>query len=203
MERVGADTGLSAPTLGLLGALPVLFFGVGSALVTRPHRRFGPDAVIAVALLAITAGLVLRSLPVIGALWVGSAVIGLGIAAGNVLAPAVIKREQPLRIPLVTAVFTAVMGVVAALASGVVVPVSDATGGGWRLPVAGFAVVSALVSVVWLRRARQARTVPLRAPLPAGRALPAEGRDRSEERRVGKGCGGRRVGGGAGRTTAG
>ncbi len=159
IDRIGADTGLGATALGLLGALPVLGFGVGSLLAHRPAVRFGLERVIAVALLALAAGLVLRSLPVPGALWVGTAVIGLAIAAGNVLAPAVVKRDQPRRIALVTACFTAVMSTTAAVASGVAVPVSDAWGGGWRLPLASFAVVVGLVAVVWGVRAARVRAV--------------------------------------------
>lgn len=153
IDRIGADTGLGPTALGLLGALPVLGFGVGSALAHRPAVRFGLERVIAVALLALAAALVLRSLPVPGALWVGTAVIGLAIAAGNVLAPAVVKRDQPHRIALVTACFTAVMSTTGAVASGIAVPVSDAWGGGWRQPLAGSAAVVGVVAVVWAVRA--------------------------------------------------
>lgn len=175
IDRIGADTGMGATALGLLGALPVLGFGVGSALAHRPAVRFGLERVIAVALLALAAGLVLRSLDVPGVLWVGTAVIGLAIAAGNVLAPAVVKRDQPHRIALVTACFTAVMSTTGAVASGIAVPVSDAWGGGWRLPLAGFAVVVGVVAAVWVVRA--VRTGPAEAPeLPAvAGAEPAAG----------------------------
>lgn len=162
IDRIGADTGMGATALGLLGALPVLGFGVGSALAHRPAVRFGLERVIAVALLALAGGLVLRSLDVPGVLWVGTAVIGLAIAAGNVLAPAVVKRDQPHRIALVTACFTAVMSTTGAVASGIAVPVSDAWGGGWRLPLAGFAVVVAVVAAVWGVRA--VRSGPAEAP---------------------------------------
>lgn len=168
IDRIGTDTGLSTTALGLLGAVPVIGFGVGSALVHRPAVRFGPERVIAVALLLLAGAVVLRSLPVPGALWVGTAGLGVAIAAGNVLAPAVIKREQPHRIALVTACFTAVMSTTAATASGLAVPVSDAWGGGWRLPLGAFAGVVAVVAVLWVVRAR--RTPPHPTPATAARA---------------------------------
>jgi len=158
LERIGADTGLSAAALGLLGALPVIGFGVGSALVHRPAVRFGLERVIAAALLLLAGAVVLRSLPVPGALWVGTAVLGTVIAGGNVLAPAVIKRDHPGRIALLTACFTAVMGTVAALGSGLAVPVSDALDGSWRLPLAGFALLIAPVAVLWAVRALRSRS---------------------------------------------
>lgn len=175
IDRIGEDTGLGATALGLLGALPVLGFGIGSALVRRPAMRFGLERVIAVALVVLAVALVLRSLPVPGALWAGTALIGLAIAAGNVLAPAVIKRDQPHRIALVTACFTAVMGTTAAVASWVAVPVADAWGGGWRLPMAAFAGVVVVVATLWAVRARRATASAL-GVLPgtvAGAAAPA------------------------------
>lgn len=162
MERVGTETGLGPSALGLLGALPVVGFGVGSALVQRPAARHGLERVIAAALALLTGAVVLRSLALPGALWVGTAALGVAIAAGNVLAPAVIKREQPQRIALVTACFTAVMSTTAATASGLAVPLSDALGGGWRLPLGLFAVVVAGVAAVWVVRA--ARTPAQTAP---------------------------------------
>lgn len=165
LERIGEDTGLSATALGLLGSLPVIGFGVGSALVHRPAMRFGLERVIAFALVALAGAVVLRSVPVVGALWVGTAVIGIASAAGNVLAPAVIKRDHPDRIALVTACFTAVMTTTAATASGLAVPVSDAWDGGWRLPLGALAVVVLPVAVLWVVRA--ARTPRPAAPTPA------------------------------------
>ncbi|WP_324649694.1 MFS transporter [Georgenia sp. H159] len=178
IERIGADTGLGTTALGLLGAVPVIGFGIGSALVHRPAVRFGPERVVAVALMVLAAAVVLRSLPVPGALWVGTAGLGVAIAAGNVLAPAVIKREQPHRIALVTACFTAVMTTTGATASGLAVPVSDAWGGGWRLPLAAFAGVVAVVAVLWVVRARNSppQPGPTTAAAPGGVRQPVVAR---------------------------
>ncbi|PYG00604.1 MFS transporter, CP family, cyanate transporter [Georgenia satyanarayanai] len=173
LERVGEDTGLGATALGLLGSLPVIGFGVGSALVHRPAMRFGLERVLAFALVALAGAVVLRSVPVAGALWVGTAVIGIASAAGNVLAPAVIKRDHPGRIALVTACFTAVMTTTAATASGLAVPVSDAWGGGWRLPLGALAVVVLPVALLWVVRAVRTPR-PEEEHAPAG--LPAAGR---------------------------
>src|SRR5690606_23577925 len=81
-------------------------------------------------------------------------------AVGNVLAPAVVKRDHPRRIALLTACFTAVMSLTAATASGVAVPVSDAWGGGWRLPLAAFAGVIGVVALLWTARARRTPRPP-------------------------------------------
>lgn len=173
LERVGEDTALGPTALGLLGSLPVIGFGVGSALVHRPAMRFGLERVIAFALVALAGAVVLRSVPVVGALWVGTAVIGIASAAGNVLAPAVIKRDHPGRIALLTACFTAVMTTTAATASGFAVPVSDAWGGGWRLPLGAVAAVVLPVALLWVVRAvRTPRSVEADAPALAATDAP-------------------------------
>lgn len=154
---IGEDTGLGNGLLGLLGAMPLLGFALVSPLIHAPAARIGPERVVAVALLVLAVGIVVRSAPLPAGLWIGTGLIGCAIAVGNVLAPAIIKRDQPGRIALVTACFTATMGTFAALASGLSVPLSDATGGDWRIPLGAWAVPVALVAVVWVVRSRGAR----------------------------------------------
>jgi len=168
LERVGEETALGSTALGLLGALPVIGFGVGSALVHRPAQRYGLERVLALALVVLAGAVMLRSVPLAGALWVGTALIGTAAAAGNVLAPAVIKRDHPEAIALLTACFTAVMTVTAATASGLVVPASDAWGGGWRLPLGALAALVLPVALLWVVRAA-------RTPAPPPAAAPQDG----------------------------
>lgn len=172
LDRIAADTGLGNGLLGLLAAMPLLGFSLVSPFVHGPARRFGLERFVAVALVVLTLGIVLRSVPVVGGLWLGTALVGGGIAVGNVLAPALIKRDQPQRIALVTACFTATMGTFAAVGSGLSVPLSDATGGGWRISLGAWAVPVAIVAAAWVVRAILARrasgVVPGGAPTAPG-----------------------------------
>ncbi|MFD0385661.1 hypothetical protein ACFQ2B_35040 [Streptomyces stramineus] len=59
-------------------------------------RRIGTEAAITVALVVITAGLLLRVVPAQAALFTGTALAAAGMATGNVLVPAVIKRVFPV-----------------------------------------------------------------------------------------------------------
>lgn len=172
LERIGDSTGLSEPALGLLGALPLLGFAVVSPMVHGPAARWGVDRLVLVAMAVLCAGLVVRSLPPIAALWIGSVMIGASLAVGNVLVPAIIRRDQPTRIPLLTGINTAVMNTSAALAAGLAVPLSLALGG-WRPALALWAVLAALAFVVWAVRMHR---VP--APDPVGRA--SQGSNESE-----------------------
>jgi CP family cyanate transporter-like MFS transporter len=156
---IGTDTGLSHTMLGLLSALPLLAFAAVSPIVHGPVRRIGIERTVAWALVALAAGSAFRAAPGLPELWVGTAVAGAGIAVCNVLIPVVIRRDHPLRVPLMTAVYSATMGTAAALASGVSQPLSHLPGG-WRLSLGIWAVPAVLAAVVWMLRRSQATPEP-------------------------------------------
>ncbi|WP_448071190.1 MFS transporter [Georgenia yuyongxinii] len=158
LPSVGADTGLSPSALGILAAVPVVAFGAVSPVVATLGRRFGIERTVAGALVLLAVGTVVRSLPGSAApLWLGTALIGAAIAVGNVLLPAVVKKDFPLRLTTVTAVYIAVQSVFAATASGVAVPVAQA--GTWRVALGAWAVLVVVALAVWLPRLRGGRGV--------------------------------------------
>ena len=159
LDLIGADTGLSHTLLGLLSALPLLAFAAVSPLVYGPVRRIGIERTVAWALAALAAGCVFRSVPGLPELWIGTAVVGAGIAVCNVLIPVVLRRDHPLRVPLMTAVYSATMGTVAAFASGISQPLSHLPGS-WRLSLGIWALPAALGAVVWLLRRPRATPEP-------------------------------------------
>jgi CP family cyanate transporter-like MFS transporter len=169
LETIRRDIGLTAGGAGFIGTLPLLTFSVVSPQVPRLARRFGIDRMLGAAMLTLTAGIVLRSVPVAGLLWAGTVLLGAAIAVGNVLLPSMIKRDFPDRIGAVTGVYTSVIGVIAATAAGVAVPLAGVLPGGWRVALgcwAGFALVA---FAVWAPRLR----------LPAPEPEPGTGRPRA------------------------
>ncbi len=166
LNRIGDDTGLSETLLGLLGALPLLAFAAVSPVVQRPARRLGAERVVGWALLALAGGIALRSAPGVGSLWLGTALLGAGIAVGNVLLPAVVRRDFAARSALVVGCYSAVMGAVASTASGVSLPLADALGGSWRWSLAVWLVPAVVAAPVWLLRR------PAPPPPPAADAVP-------------------------------
>lgn len=151
IEQIGADTGSSSAMLGLLGALPVLAFGVVSPWVHRMALMLGIERSVLVALLVLGFGTVLRSaLPETVALYAGTALLGGGIAVGNVLVPALVKRDFPHRVPLMTGLYSATMAGCAAVASGAAVPLSRWLG--WELAIGVSAFLALLAAAAWLLR---------------------------------------------------
>src|SRR5581483_10016398 len=75
LPLIGNDQHLSESAQGLLGALPVLAFGVVSPLVPRLEERIGPDRSVLTALLGLSGGLILRSYAGPFGLWAGTFVV--------------------------------------------------------------------------------------------------------------------------------
>jgi CP family cyanate transporter-like MFS transporter len=176
LDQIGDDFGISATTLGVLAALPLVAWAVVSPLAHDLSIRFGLARVILWAIVLLTAGTIWRSLPGNELnLWLGTITIGVALAVANVLMPAVIKRDFSLRVAGVTGVYTALLGGFGALASGVVVPISHietASGPlGWQIALVatGILLPFAIALWAWATHARGREATPQRTP---GRRAP-------------------------------
>lgn len=131
LETIRSDYGLSTAQTGLLTTLPLLAFALVSPLAAGIARRFGMERSLFAAMLLICAGIALRSLPSAALLFAGTAIIGCGIALGNVLLPGLIKRDFSQHVARLTGAYSLTMGAAAALGSALVVPLA-LHGFGWR-----------------------------------------------------------------------
>lgn len=164
--------GLSGAEVGVLTTLPVLCLGVFAGAAPVVARRVGTETAIAGSLVMITAGIVLRVVESPLSLFVGTVLAGAGIAMGNVLMPAVIKRVFPSRVGSLTGLAMMLMATSGAVAAGLAVPLDEA--GGWRLALAVWAVPSLVAALVWgplALRGRRAPTAPVTAPRGEGSLL--------------------------------
>jgi MFS transporter, CP family, cyanate transporter len=176
---------LSAGSLSLLAAIPVLCFGVFSGAGATLSRRFGEERVLGMAVVLLAAGLLLRGASPHVLLFPGTVIAGAAIALLNVLLPSLVKRRIPERAGLVIGLYLAMLSVGAIVASAVAVPVFNAAGGGAtsgsasvRIALGLWAAPAILAVAAWLPQLRY-RTVPattpagLAADLVPGKARPA------------------------------
>jgi CP family cyanate transporter-like MFS transporter len=162
IDRIKADTGLSATGAGALTTLPVLCFGALAPLAPALARRLGERTTAALALVVLLIGTLVRLVPGLGFLFLGTALAGAAIAVGNVLLPVLVRVNFPDRVGLLTSMYTTALVGFAALAAGVTVPVADAFGGGWRPGLAIWAVPVVIALVVWAPQLRRRRRRPTR-----------------------------------------
>jgi CP family cyanate transporter-like MFS transporter len=152
VKAIRLDTGLSNTLTGLLTTLPLLAFAFISPFASRLARRFGMERTLMGGLIVLTAGIILRTLPLTLTLFGGTALVGMGIAICNVLLPGFVKREFPLRVGLMTGLFITSMGVGASLGAGLSNPLAQGLDLGWRGMLACWAVLPVVAGVVWLPR---------------------------------------------------
>ena len=155
LANISSDLGLSSAAAGFLTGLPLIAFAVFSPLAPGFATRLGLDRALWMSLLILASGIVLRSLPVPGFIWVGTALIGLAIAFLNVLVPSLVKRDFPTKVSKLTGSYTATQAAFAAMGAAVVVPVAQTSPAGWRLALGiwvGLALIAMAVLLPWLRR---------------------------------------------------
>lgn len=135
------DAGLPSAAAALLTSLPILCFGLLSPLAPVVSGRLGLHRAVFAGTVLLAVGLALRGTGVVG-LFVGTVLVGAGIASGNVLLPAVLKTDFPARAARLTGVVTACMALSATLGAGLAQPLRDVLGGpaaslaAWTLPAA-------------------------------------------------------------------
>jgi CP family cyanate transporter-like MFS transporter len=166
---------LSSAALSLLAATPVICFGVVSAFTAWLNRRYGEEMILLVALILLTAGLLLRGVAPGVMLFPGTALAASAIAVLNVLLSSMAKRRWPERAGLLIGIYLTMLSAGAIVASLLSVPLYRSSGGSVRLALGVWAAPAALAVLLWLPQLRY-RTVG-RAPAAAdGTVAPAPAR---------------------------
>ncbi|MWV46759.1 MFS transporter [Paenibacillus sp. HJL G12] len=154
IETIRGDTSMSHTLAGLLTTFPLLAFAAMSPLAPKISRRWGMERTLFLGVCAVTAGIALRFIPTLLALFSGTILLGLGIALSNVLLPSLIKRDFPLRTGVMTGIYSVSMNIFAAIASGISVPVAAHLQSGWRGSLAMWGILAAVSLIVWLPQLR-------------------------------------------------
>lgn len=144
------DLGISNALAGSITTLPLLAFALISPFAPKIANRIGMEWTIALSLVLLIAGVVIRSLGAIIFLFTGTFFIGLAIAIGNVLIPGIIKMNYPLKIGLMTGIYAIFMNMFGALGSGISVPLASVGTFGWRGALGVWAILAVLSLLIWL-----------------------------------------------------
>lgn len=162
LDAIRADYGLTTAQTGMLTTLPLLAFALISPLTAGVARRIGMERSLFAALLLICAGIALRSLPSSLLLFIGTAVIGCGIALGNVLLPGMLKRDFAQHVAKLTGAYSLTMGAAAALGSAAMVPIAQ-SGAGWHGALLTLMIFPLLALLLWLPHLRHGAPAALSA----------------------------------------
>jgi MFS transporter, CP family, cyanate transporter len=150
LDELRVDVPLSATAAGALTTTPVVCMALGAVVAPRTARRIGTERAVVALCLTTAAGMLLRWIPGVVALFAGTIVAGLGIALGNVLVPSLIKRDFPGQVGLMTGGYTMAISASGAIAAALTVPLEDAIGHGWRPALAIWAIPALVAAAVWI-----------------------------------------------------
>jgi MFS transporter, CP family, cyanate transporter len=176
LPEITAATGLPGWGATVLTTVPATLLGVFAPLAPVLARRFGSWQVLFGALLLLTLGLVVRSVPVpdggaMVPLLAGTVFSGAAIALSNVVLPSIVKQDFVNHLGLMSGLYTTAICGSAALGAGLTFPVYEAVGD-WRLALGIWAVpvlvtAGLLVPVILRHRsgARPATSTSGRSPL--------------------------------------
>jgi MFS transporter, CP family, cyanate transporter len=168
---------LSTATVSVLAATPVLCFAAVSGFAAALARRFGEERALFAAIVALTAGLVLRGAAPAAALFPGTILAGAAIAIMNVLLSSLIKRRWPERAGFLIGLYITALSAGAIIGSLVSVPLWQASGGSLALTLGWLAAPAALGALLWLPQLKQ--TQPKQAQAKRG-AHPSPGTNRDD-----------------------
>lgn len=144
------ELGVSNALIGTITTLPLLAFAIISPFVPKVAKKFGMERTIFLSLILLIFGIILRSVTGVGTLFIGTAIIGIAIAFGNVLLPGFIKMSFPLRIGVVTGLYAVFMNLFGALASGLSIPIASIKNFGWQGALLAWALLVLIALIVWL-----------------------------------------------------
>ena len=138
---------LSNTTVSVITILPLLSFAVVSLFAAKISHRFGLERTVFGALILIFLGIVLRAITGVSWLYIGTLLIGVGIAFGNVLTPGIIKMNFPLRIGIMTGYYTVTMNIFGSVSSYVTAPLVKSFNYNFAISLIG--VVTLLGIIIW------------------------------------------------------
>ncbi len=128
IDAIQSNLGVSSGDMGKVTTIPLLMFTAFSMVIRDLRRRRRARGIIVLSLLMIIAGVICRSFLGILELFLGTAVIGIKINAGNMLIPAFVKAHYQDMIGRLTNAYTAMLSVISAVEVAVSVPIEDRIG---------------------------------------------------------------------------
>lgn len=133
--------------LGMLTTMPLLAFALFSSLAPKVAQKLGLERAFSLMLCVMIFGSALRIIDTTF-LYIGTLIIGIGIAHMNVLLPSVIRTYFPTRLGAMTSLYTFSMMIATAAGAGVAAPITMATN--WRVFILILTVVLVIALMIWL-----------------------------------------------------
>lgn len=163
LDLIRDNLNISNTTAGILTTIPLVAFGILSPFAPRLSRRFGMELTLFFVLITLSFGLVLRPLGGMTPLFLGTVLIGAGIAIANVLMPPFVKMKFPKNIGMMTGIYSISMNMTGAFAAGLSVPLAKSQYG-WQASIGIWALLGLIALFFWLPQLRYRKENAVKEP---------------------------------------
>ncbi len=150
LDQVISHFALTVSQAGFLTTLPLIAFAVISPMAVTLAKKQGLEHALFIALALIMLGITARLVNSSAMLFIGTGIIGVGIAIANVLLPSLIKRDFATRVALMTSCYVLTMGMASGGFSALVFPLSQLNDMGWQVALGSTAIITLISLIVWL-----------------------------------------------------
>lgn len=132
LATLRADLDLSPALAGATTSLPMVCFGLFAFAAPFVVARLGLERAMLLLVVPIAAGALVRSVGDVTSFFLGTVLIGCGIALGNVLVPSFIRSRFAGQVAVLMGFYTATLQISGAIGSSATVPLEVGLGGGGR-----------------------------------------------------------------------
>lgn len=140
---------------GILTTIPLIIFAIVSPLVSKVTSRLTMSRTILYSTILLIIALYLRVAGDFNVFLIGTILLGVAIAFGNVMLPSYVKWYFPMQIGLATGIYSGTMNFTAGLGGGLSFPLSEITPIGFRLSLAFWIILAVIAIILWLHKARK------------------------------------------------
>ncbi|WP_252227061.1 MFS transporter [Clostridium sp. ZBS2] len=150
INLIKAQFNLSNSIAGFITTVPLIIFAIFSPFVSKINSKLGYGKTMMGGLAFIFIGELIRSYTNALGLFLGTAIIGIGIAIGNVLIPSIIKLKFSKNTGVITSVYTTSMCILAAVGSGISVPLVNKFNLSWRNSLCIWSILTLITVFIWI-----------------------------------------------------
>ncbi|WP_210140614.1 MFS transporter [Staphylococcus sp. GDX8P107P-1] len=147
---------------GFLTTIPLIIFAIVSPLVSKVTTRLTMSHTLLYSTLLLIVALILRIMGDFNVFIIGTILLGIAIAFGNVVLPSYVKWYFPMQIGLMTGIYSGTMNFTAGLGGGLSHPLSEMTILGFRLSLVFWVILGLAAITIWLLTVRSGSNLETR-----------------------------------------
>jgi len=165
-----AQFNLSTAAISLLAGIPIFCFSTTSLLMGQVSKLGSSNRIIKWALTVLAIALFARTFTGLGGLYLFSFIMGISIAIMNYEMPSWVKENAPESAGFMTGIYTTLMGITAAIATAVSVPLAQLNSLGWQMAMLPWIGLAIVIAVYWWRKSDAVVVLNSKQPTPFWRS---------------------------------